>query len=515
MFINHNAIRKVLDKYESRTYLGGKEWCMTNYECLLTAPKPYFQHTIYVVDDLELLKQTTFVKDMNLLVLHTGNEEELKFLLDSNSDINVTTVLTDCTEDVCRMLRNYYDEICGMGFIAHTLLDHLFYDEGIQDMVDELSNAFHNPVFVFDAGYRLIAANWDIAMEHEACRKMAQEMRVSDEDMQMINKKQPSHQQILASDKPTIVRHEKYGFDQMICGIDTKSNMGFIVINAINRPFVEMDEHMLIMLREGICQQLKLDTFIRNNRGYPYEFFVRDLIEGKLVAVQQQMEHFNYVNKEFSENMYCLVVESAKSTTTLNAFHVRGKLESLFPNTKTLTHNGEIIAFFCLQKDEIFTESKYLQLEKICKEAGIYAGISNRFESLMVLDKYYKQALRAIELGGGENRGPGLYIYSDYYLMHMTNIFLQKECSETYCHPKLKVLLNHDKENKTQLAYTLYMYLVNERNIAATSKAMFLHRNTIIYRLQKIDEMVDVLYEDFQERQYLILSYELCRTSEL
>lgn len=345
MFIDHKTIRKVLGKYESKTFLYGKEWCMTNYECLSTAPKPYVQHTLYVVDDVNLLRKIPLVADMNFLVLYKGKQEELQFLVDSDCGLNITILYTDCMEDICRTLRDYYDEICGMGFIANTLLDHLFYDEGIQDMVDELSNAFHNPVFVFDAGYRLIAANWDIAMEHEASRKMAQEMRVSDEDLLMINKKQPSHEQILASDKPIIVRHDKYGFDQMICGIDSKSNMGFIVINAINRPFVEMDEHMLIMLREGICQQLKMDTFIRNNRGYPYEFFVRDLLDGKLV-VAQQMEHFNYVNKEFSNNMYCLVVESAKSTTTLNTFHVRSKLESLFPNTKTLTHNGEIIAFF-------------------------------------------------------------------------------------------------------------------------------------------------------------------------
>ncbi|MBQ8664129.1 MAG: helix-turn-helix domain-containing protein, partial [Eubacterium sp.] len=165
--------------------------------------------------------------------------------------------------------------------------------------------------------------------------------------------------------------------------------------------------------------------------------------------------------------------------------------------------------FFCLQKEERFTEKKYKQLEVICKEAGIYAGISNNFESLIALNKYYKQALRAIELGAGDNLGPGLYIYADYYLRHMTNVFLQKECSETYCHPKLKVLFNYDRSNKTQLAYTLYMYLVNERNIATTSKAMFVHRNTIIYRLQKIDEMVDIMYDDYQERQYLILSYEL------
>lgn len=32
--------------------------------------------------------------------------------------------------------------------------------------------------------------------------------------------------------------------------------------------------------------------------------------------------------------------------------------------------------------------------------------------------------------------------------------------SKTFCHPKLKVLMECDKINETKLAYSLYMYLL-------------------------------------------------------
>lgn len=55
----------------------------------------------------------------------------------------------------------------------------------------------------------------------------------------------------------------------------------------------------------------------------------------------------------------------------------------------------------------------------------------------------------------------------------------------------------------------LYQYLIHERNINETAKALFVHRNTMLYYLKKIDAIVSLNLEDYLERQHLLLSYEL------
>lgn len=215
---------------------------------------------------------------------------------------------------------------------------------------------------------------------------------------------------------------------------------------------------------------------------------------------------------EFSGNLYCLVVETARSSSTLNTLHIRSLFEQHFPGTKTLLYNGEIIVLLCMPKPTPLSDQNYQQIRDICSKHGLYAGISNVFTNIVQLTQYYKQGLRAIELGIGLHNNPGLFIYQDYYLQHMTNIFVQKESSDTFCHPKLKTLLNYDKRHDTQLAYTLYMYLISERNIADAAEAMFIHRNTIVYRVKKINSLVTINYDSYQERQYLILSYELYKS---
>ena len=69
--------------------------------------------------------------------------------------------------------------------------------------------------------------------------------------------------------------------------------------------------------------------------------------------------------------------------------------------------------------------------------------------------------------------------------------------------------MEYDQQNDTQLSRTLYMYLIHERNCMEAAKAMYIHRNTMVYRLKKIDSMVMIDYDDYEERQYLILSYQL------
>lgn len=145
----------------------------------------------------------------------------------------------------------------------------------------------------------------------------------------------------------------------------------------------------------------------------------------------------------------------------------------------------------------------------ICKENDSYAGLSNCFQNIIEISEYYKQALRAIELGICAADKPNLFLYEDYYLEHVKNIFVQKESSNTFCHPQIKRLLEYDQKHGSELAYTLYMYLIHERNLTAASAEMYMHRNSLVYRIQKINSLIGGHYESHRERQYLILSYEL------
>ena len=76
----------------------------------------------------------------------------------------------------------------------------------------------------------------------------------------------------------------------------------------------------------------------------------------------------------------------------------------------------------------------------------------------------------------------------------------------------MKQLIECDKKDGRNLAETLYQYLLNGTT-ATTAAAMFIHRNTLLYRLNLINEIVNIDYNDPIQRLYLILSYEMMRSS--
>ena len=292
--------------------------------------------------------------------------------------------------------------------------------------------------------------------------------------------------------------------------------MGHIVINGLNRDLTDMDQQMLYLLKKAIDQQMKKDEFIRNNRGFHYENFLKDLLDGKIAVGKNYSHRLNYVKEEFSGNLYCMVIETARSSHTLNTMHIRSVFETKFPNTMTLMYNGGIIILLRLSDRQLLQEKDYDQIAEICSEYGLYAGMGNSFHNILHLKDYYQQGLRSIELGICQKNEPSLFLYRDYYLSHMTAVFTQKESPRTFCHPQLKILLDYDKENSTNLSYILYTWLICERNSATASQVMYMHRNTLIYRLKKINSLISVDFENYLERQHIILSYELynweCKT---
>ncbi len=183
--------------------------------------------------------------------------------------------------------------------------------------------------------------------------------------------------------------------------------------------------------------------------------------------------------------------------------------ESNFSDCKTLIYNGQIVILLSAKTAWQLTAGQIQNARSICTENGLFAGLSNCFSDIIRFAEYYRQSLRAIELGIASTDQPTLFLYEDYYLDHMKNIFLQKESADTFCHPKMKFLLDYDKVHHSQLAYTLYMYLFYERNIGTTAKMMNMHRSSLTYRFKKIYSLIGEDFEDAKERLYLILSYEL------
>lgn len=108
----------------------------------------------------------------------------------------------------------------------------------------------------------------------------------------------------------------------------------------------------------------------------------------------------------------------------------------------------------------------------------------------------YKEAFKALSMIDICNRDSRIIKYNELgiirWLVEVSDI---KEIQE-YCYENLRPILEHDKNHGMDLMGTLKCYFQNNRHLLKTSQELFIHRNTLIYRLSIIKELLKIDLDD-------------------
>lgn len=183
-------------------------------------------------------------------------------------------------------------------------------------------------------------------------------------------------------------------------------------------------------------------------------------------------------------------------------------LEQMFPRARYVYYNKMMIVLFGLSDEApALAEEDMNKLLSLCEHEHLICGVSNPFSTVTSMKYYYEQAVKAIELNSLLNMPDNLYEYKNVALYDLINNAAQSRKIGFYCHPALLQLMEHDKENGSQLYDTLGCLARNGFNSAATANEMFLHRNTLSYRKQKIAAVTGLDLDDFNTQFMLKYSY--------
>ncbi len=89
----------------------------------------------------------------------------------------------------------------------------------------------------------------------------------------------------------------------------------------------------------------------------------------------------------------------------------------------------------------------------------------------------------------------------------------QKQLS-TFCDLRILHLAESPKVSERLLLPCLKAYLLNGRNIADTARSMYLHRNTVIYRIEKLSRVLGIDFGKLSEGEIfsLIVSCLICES---
>lgn len=297
--------------------------------------------------------------------------------------------------------------------------------------------------------------------------------------------------------------------------------------------FIWMDRKALTpldnMLIESYVHVIALDfvkklSLYNMESNYKQEFF-DDLLcdnEKRQKKAIERSKTFNY-HKEYKHSVIVILLKDLHNTNKINndktsfaqeaissLLFIIGRVAKL-QRTKILyvdksdrvliIFGSEVIKSNSVIKLEVidFCEKLSVEIMKKFKADKFTIGIGRSYEGHLDLWKSLDQAKLIVESLSRKAINKIMH-YDDLGLYKILSFDgLQGELME-FCNDIIKPLIEYDKLNNSELIRTLKVYFECDGNMKKISEKMYMHYNTIIYRLHKIKDITGINLENGDSR---------------
>lgn len=138
----------------------------------------------------------------------------------------------------------------------------------------------------------------------------------------------------------------------------------------------------------------------------------------------------------------------------------------------------------------------------------VHLGIGNRVEEIRKYHSSYEQSLQVLNVVKNRFKTKGYSLFEElgsYTILHGLN----QPVVNMFMDSQLGALLEYSEEKSIDLFHTLSVYLRNNGNAKGTSEELFIHRSSLIYRLEKIESLLGVDLNDSETRFNLMMAIKL------
>lgn len=272
-----------------------------------------------------------------------------------------------------------------------------------------------------------------------------------------------------------------------------KKIAGHLFIINMFRQITQGDIELSTILGQLVEKAMENDQKYQVQRGRMYEYFLADILSGKMTdkdEIKKQMQSLAY-----SENSFYMIAVLQYQEKRINEIAEERLFQLLeqMKGCKPIHYKENIVALLPLRekKEKIVLVQK---IRQIAEQFSASAGISESFYGYQKMHICCMQALIALKYG--RNRENTVYCFEDTALDYLNGILGEKKKLEILEPEGMQQLKEYDEQNHTDYMQTMKVYLDHERNVVETAEALFVHRNTLSYRVKKIEEITGLDLND-------------------
>ncbi|MGE5707023.1 MAG: PucR family transcriptional regulator, partial [Bacteroidota bacterium] len=138
-------------------------------------------------------------------------------------------------------------------------------------------------------------------------------------------------------------------------------------------------------------------------------------------------------------------------------------------------------------------------------------GIGQLYHDLLSIPKSFREAQHAVKIGRALNGINTVNCFSELGIYRMLLQFAQSQNPNEFFCEALDRLLEYDQQADKELVKTNTAILECNGNLTETSEKLFIHRNTLKYRLERIRDITQIDLDDSENRLMLHLGLKMHR----
>lgn len=246
-------------------------------------------------------------------------------------------------------------------------------------------------------------------------------------------------------------------------------------------------------------QMQRSDSFLLNKTLY-YAHLFQQMQEGTLARDAEQIKaNFSLFGYRLRPYMHLLFIDVSQEFLPLEQLQLLAqRVHAHIPNSiYTVNQTG---VTFLASDDEPREEAlcDKAALAQVLKGTSARIGMSEVFIDPHTTPMHLAQAKRALTAAARLNSTEKVTTYAHWRMYDLLLNVEDGDVLELSCFPPVMRLLDHDEHEGTSLMHTLYEHLRRPNKPAEVAALLFIHKNTLYYRLERIREIMDCDLHDAQ-----------------
>lgn len=289
--------------------------------------------------------------------------------------------------------------------------------------------------------------------------------------------------------------------------------LGTCALKEEKHPLHEHDRALFAMFAGYVRGCLSVQAKNTGNQLVTVHTVFEQILQGYPVSMRDMsyamglVEFRMNVDPSASESKWCCtVIQAMRQNKELPEAYLCKTVEDILPRMTALLFDGAIVAFSLLETGKHRKDQICAPLEDYLEDMGFIAGVSRTFHDPFHARTFYRQAKNALEMSFEFPSEMHCHLFGDHVLDYMLANCCGEFDAESIVAPEL-VRLYRCGSSGPDYVDTLRYFLDNGCHTTQTAEAMYLHRSTLIKRLDRIREHVNL--DSPERRLYLQICLHL------